>query len=50
MNKEEILSKARKENKGVDEVERTNSLAAANFSFAVGIFKRKIMNFIFNDK
>lgn len=37
MNKEEILSKARKENKGVDEVERTNSLAAANLSFAVGI-------------
>lgn len=37
MNKEEILSKARKENKGMDEAERANSQAAARFSFVVGI-------------
>jgi hypothetical protein len=46
MNKEEILSKARKENNGVDEVERAAKTEAARISMATGAAACMLLNFL----
>ena len=46
MNKEEILSKARKENKGVDAVEQAAKTEAAKISMAVGAAACMLLNLL----
>lgn len=46
MNKEEILEKARKENKGVDEVKRSVESKATKISQAFGLFACMLFNLL----
>ena len=46
MNKEEILSKARKENKGMDAVEQAAKTEAAKISMAVGAAACMLLNLL----
>ena len=46
MNKEEILKRAREENKGVDEVKRAAENEAAKISMAIGLAACMLLNLL----